>query len=518
MRWRAMDWASRLTTRCTASLTVFSSVFPMPLRIPILTTISTSWNPLLVRCPLTAKMHSQHLRCATPKPPLQEIQRVARAPSPEWRSSHHLLLVVAGGRGSKPGVWSRSACLSLGLGMGSMIPFLATAGREGYGVIVTNPVNNFVVRYEGEKVPIDGSSTPEQYLLSVWHQLVGKSAAQEVFVMCYGPASRFVKVLIEAQCKGLLSDSPSPAPPATGFQTAYSHNRDASGTSKDRRISAVACVEALKVADTRLDSAQVREYLCTRAINWQACLWYSDGEKALKLASEKAGCPCLPVPGDVSKAGGWGAGIRTGGREGGAISVSLATDAIFRYFRLAAHRQPRRIRSSSWSSSADWEGIVGEVAVGEAGVVGQEAAPAIRFSVLEREAHNKRTGLRAGAGGSSREMGIEATRQVVGSENKLSTAVAAAAVVQQHGSSKSTTNFSTKYSSSKIPGADTFREPSLLWATLKARFASLAWQARAARAEHPPPSTPSPAPPPVEEELAAETAVVDMCLKANVFP
>lgn len=64
--------------------------------------------------------------------------------------------------GSKPGIWSRSLCLSKGLEVGSMINAVECALSAGYAVGILNPNTNSVTLGPGkERIPIVNSFSPE---------------------------------------------------------------------------------------------------------------------------------------------------------------------------------------------------------------------------------------------------------------------------------------------------------------------------------------------------------------------
>ena len=77
-------------------------------------------------------------------PSLEEaVVPEARAPifcSDDYLDKEKLLVIVQGsGRGLKPGIWSRTLCMTEGLNMGSMLPQIQMALHHDYGVVILNP-------------------------------------------------------------------------------------------------------------------------------------------------------------------------------------------------------------------------------------------------------------------------------------------------------------------------------------------------------------------------------------------
>jgi len=59
-------------------------------------------------------------------------------------SSTRLLVILQNQVGSKPGLWSRSLCLTRGLHVGSMLTAIKHAISAGFAVAVLNPNTNSV--------------------------------------------------------------------------------------------------------------------------------------------------------------------------------------------------------------------------------------------------------------------------------------------------------------------------------------------------------------------------------------
>jgi hypothetical protein len=76
-----------------------------------------------------------------------------------FKTSSKLLLILLNQVGSRPGIWSRSLCLTRGLKEGSMLSILEQALSTGYNVGVLNPNTNSVALLGNMKrIPIANSS------------------------------------------------------------------------------------------------------------------------------------------------------------------------------------------------------------------------------------------------------------------------------------------------------------------------------------------------------------------------
>jgi len=102
-----------------------------------------------------------------------------------------LLIILQNQVGSKPGLWSRSLCLSRGLHAGSMLTAIERATSAGYAVAVLNPNTNSVgSTLQGHKRPIVNSFSPENHVLHVWDSLVAPSKnLNSIYLLTYGNGS-----------------------------------------------------------------------------------------------------------------------------------------------------------------------------------------------------------------------------------------------------------------------------------------------------------------------------------------
>ena len=69
-------------------------------------------------------------------PDADSAARCAIFVSEGWENDEKLLLVLQNAVGARPGLWSRSLCLSHGLTKGSMLPCVERARAEGMGVVI----------------------------------------------------------------------------------------------------------------------------------------------------------------------------------------------------------------------------------------------------------------------------------------------------------------------------------------------------------------------------------------------
>lgn len=128
--------------------------------------------------------------------------------TPNWDICENLLVIAQNAVGSQLGIWSRSLCLESGLKAGSMLPYISSAVEEGFGVMILRPNTNYKLMEEKEgdegeetptgrmqKVPIDGSSSPEEHILYVWDNIIPDSQARKICLVGYGNGAILCKVL-----------------------------------------------------------------------------------------------------------------------------------------------------------------------------------------------------------------------------------------------------------------------------------------------------------------------------------
>lgn len=104
--------------------------------------------------------------------------------SPELAEAARLLVLVHGSGVVRAGQWARRLIINNGLDEGTQLPYIRRALAAGYGVIVCNTNDNHRL-VDRRKRFIQGSSNPEEHLLTVWDTLVKPSAAREVALVAH---------------------------------------------------------------------------------------------------------------------------------------------------------------------------------------------------------------------------------------------------------------------------------------------------------------------------------------------
>jgi hypothetical protein len=79
----------------------------------------------------------------------------------------------------RPGVWGRQLCLNDSLKSGSQLPYIERALKEGYSLVVLNPNQN-IVDVGKEKMPVEGSESPEDHTKYVWDNFIVPSKAKDI--------------------------------------------------------------------------------------------------------------------------------------------------------------------------------------------------------------------------------------------------------------------------------------------------------------------------------------------------
>jgi serum/glucocorticoid-regulated kinase 2 len=141
----------------------------------------------------------------------------------DWATCDKLLVMVQSKRHNEPGVWSRGLCISHGLNVGSMLPYVAEARKSGFGVIILNPRKNSVMQEtkaavygadgvqvseaETQKLVIEGSESPEKHLSFVWDNFVAKSSARSVCFLAFDEGRELVGTLLKEKQDQLKADS-----------------------------------------------------------------------------------------------------------------------------------------------------------------------------------------------------------------------------------------------------------------------------------------------------------------------
>lgn len=88
-----------------------------------------------------------------------------------FENTKKLLFLIHGSGVVRAGQWSRSLIINHSTDHGTQIPYIKKAIELGYDVLVTNTNNNY--RIENKKrIALEGNSSPEEHIISVWDQLI----------------------------------------------------------------------------------------------------------------------------------------------------------------------------------------------------------------------------------------------------------------------------------------------------------------------------------------------------------
>lgn len=124
--------------------------------------------------------------------------------SPDALTADRLMLLIQGSGAVRAGQWARAVCLNDCLELGSILPYLARAKKNGMGVIVFNPNLNVVdvparvfthadffdpktvLRPPGiKRVPIPGSETAPTHTVTVFDEFVPRAAAKDIVIVAH---------------------------------------------------------------------------------------------------------------------------------------------------------------------------------------------------------------------------------------------------------------------------------------------------------------------------------------------
>lgn len=269
--------------------------------------------------------------------------------SSDWRSNNNLLVVINGGRGVQPGIWSRDLLIQEGLEMGSMLPVFRRARELEFAVAVLNPFTNNVT-VDNELFPIRSNSSPDEHTLYVWDNIISRAQAKNVYILAYSFGAKLVTTLIQ--------------------------NREAQVV---QRLHGIVFAEGAYRIDANSTSPLVGNFLKQRAINFKADAEVAPGGH-IPSAEGQLSCTCLSV-GDLAAAPGSSGGAaafdgskshnssssssssslsrRSSSNKARTISMSLET--TFAYFVAARDRgcsAPQFVLESSKSGTRSWLGNV----------------------------------------------------------------------------------------------------------------------------------------------------------------
>ncbi|KAE9009702.1 hypothetical protein PF005_g11463 [Phytophthora fragariae] len=252
----------------------------------------------------------------------------------DWRSNANLLVIVNGGRGAQPGIWSRDLLIQEGLELGSMLPVMRRATATNFAVAVLNPSTNNVT-IGNDTFPIRGNSTPDEHMLYVWDNIISRAQARNVYFLAYSFGAKSVMTLIQNREEQVV-----------------------------KRVNALVFAEGAYRLDASTTSPSVAQFLKQRAINFKGDAQISAGGH-IPTEEEKLSCSCLSVgdltasvDGKTPPASASALSKRSSSNKARTISLSLET--TFTYFVAARDRGcgAAQFISESEAKTRSWLGNV----------------------------------------------------------------------------------------------------------------------------------------------------------------
>ncbi len=242
--------------------------------------------------------------------------------SENWQTARQIMVLVPNHLSGAPlGLWSRSLCIEQGLRFGTMLPYVDTAYREGFAVVICNPATipppnppapepaqdssassstGSIGRERKPSTVVDGNTpTPEEHVAWVYDHLLTQAQAQHVVLVGYSHGAKLCKEMVR---RSLAHQEADPG--------------------QALAVSTIALVESCRLKDVD-DEPDMLEFLANNAVN-------------LKKSQHPIGRP-LP---DVAAAIGVGACFSLGTTEPGtnrAWSIYQGMGEVFKY----CHERPR---------------------------------------------------------------------------------------------------------------------------------------------------------------------------------
>lgn len=257
----------------------------------------------------------------------------------DWRTNPNLLVVINGGRGVQPGIWSRDLLIQEGLELGSMLPVCRRAKANGFAVAVLNPFTNSVT-VDNELIPIRSNATPDEHVLYVWDHIISRSQARNVCMLAYSFGAKLVTSLIQ--------------------------NREAQVV---QRVKSIVFCEAAYRIDPATMSPLVGQFVKQRAINFKADANVPVGAH-ISEAEEQLSCNCLSV-GDLaaitssdsktsSSPSSSSSSLSKRASSNKARTISLSLETTFTYFMAARDRNvsASQFIAESETKARSWLGNV----------------------------------------------------------------------------------------------------------------------------------------------------------------
>lgn len=251
-----------------------------------------------------------------PRPDEPKEARASLFLTADWRSNNDLLVVINGGRGVQPGIWSRDLLIQEGLELGSMLPVFRRAKSSGIAVAVLNPFTNNVM-VGNQLHQIRGNSSPDEHTLYAWDNIISRAQAKNVYVLAYSFGAKNVVTLLQKREAQVV-----------------------------QRVNAIVFAEGAYRLDPSSTSPLVGNFLKQRAINFKGDAQVPVGGH-IPSAEAQLACSCLSV-GDLSAAAaearspasnGSHSGSSSSGSSNKARTISLALESTFTYFLAARDRK-----------------------------------------------------------------------------------------------------------------------------------------------------------------------------------
>lgn len=234
----------------------------------------------------------------------------------DWRTNDNLLVVVNGGRGAQPGIWSRDLLIQEGLELGSMLPVMRRAATCNFGVAVINPTTNNVT-IENDTFPIRGSASSDEHMLYVWDHIIARAKARNVYILAYSFGAKSVLTLIQQREEQVV-----------------------------KRVNALVFAEGAYQLNPSTTSSTVAQFLKQRAINFKGDSQIAVGGH-IPAEEEKLSCNCLsvgdltvsvPTVNNASPAAAPTSALSKRSSSNKARTISLSLETMFTYFVAARDR------------------------------------------------------------------------------------------------------------------------------------------------------------------------------------
>ncbi|TDH70460.1 hypothetical protein CCR75_001562 [Bremia lactucae] len=231
----------------------------------------------------------------------------------DWRVTDNLLVVVNGGRGAQPGIWSRDLLIQEGIELGSMLPVLRSAAAKRFGVAVINPSTNNVT-IGNDTYSIRGNSSPDEHMQYVWENIISRAQARNVYILAYSFGAKAVVTLLQKREEEFV-----------------------------KRVNAMVFAEGAYRIDLSTTSPSIVQFLKQRAINFKGDPYVPVGGH-IPVEEEKLICNCISVgfltgnsphsDGKTSPA----SALSRRNSSNKARTISLSLETTFSYFVAARDR------------------------------------------------------------------------------------------------------------------------------------------------------------------------------------